>query len=78
MTKTNMKEQAINTITTAIWATEHMEPKSKRSAIHYHAQAQGKIQMARALGIITKEEYEEYWDANNQASYNHPACFENA
>lgn len=75
MTKAEMKEKAIAAIECAIWATEHMDLTSKFSANYYHAQAQGKIQMAYELEVINKEELDKYWDDNNQASYKHPMCF---
>ena len=72
MTNTNMKSEAITKIEALIWAVENMDSKSgsKTIVVNNQGRAQGAIYMAYELGLISKEEYDKYWDAVTTATYN--------
>jgi len=73
-----MKEQAVRHIEYLIWGTENMEQKSSSKAIvsNNQGRAQGAIELAHELGILTDDEYEDYWDKANTAAMNNPAYWE--
>ncbi len=72
-TTANLKDTTINMITSAIWRTEHMNVNDRTCAVSQHGYAQGVIQTAYDLGIITQREYNMYWDENNAAHFAHPS-----
>ncbi len=73
-----MKEQAVRHIEGLIWAAENMEQKSGSRTLvsNNQGRAQGAIELAHELGILTDDEYNDYWDNANTAAMNNPAYWE--
>ena len=70
-----IREETIRTIEQFIWACENMGTDCCRrdSVTEYRGRAQGAIEMTYNLGVITKEERDEFWNAANRATGNNPA-----
>lgn len=74
MTIEEMRTEAIRNIEHLIWAAENMDTKSSRYTVTNNlGRAQGAIQLAHDLKLITEDEYGKYWDAANEAAMNNPA-----